>query len=127
MRQPIRAPRPHLTTARATRKARTISKIVPLAKPAYAFAGDSRPVSTDAATASTDAVRIGKALTTTEAMAAANTMNRRHAGSARPSGAGTNHMATAIATTAIRVSRVRRSVSAAVAAVVVTAVVVTAC
>src|SRR5262245_60336009 len=102
IRCPTRVPRPHLTTERATRNARTMRRIVPLAKPAYAFAGDSRPVSTLAATARTDAVRMEKALTTTETMAAAKIANRRHAGTVSPSGGGTNHMTTTMATIAAR-------------------------
>ena len=46
------------------------------------------PSSTAAATANTDAVRIGNALTMTDAIAAAKTMNSRHAASVRPSGGG---------------------------------------
>ena len=49
-----------------------------MAKPAYAFAGERTPVRTAVATASTDAVRIGSALTTTEAMAAAIGLSRAH-------------------------------------------------
>ena len=63
---PSRAPRPHFTIARATRNATTISRIVPLAKPAYAFAGGRKPERTEMATARTDAVRIGNALTMTD-------------------------------------------------------------
>ena len=56
-----------------------MSRIVPLANPAYAFAGESSPVSTAPATAKTDAVRIGRALVTTKTMAPAKVSNSRHA------------------------------------------------
>ena len=78
-RWPIRAPRPHFTTERATRKASTMRRMVPFANPAYAFAGDSSPVSTAAATAMTDAVKMGNALATTKTMAPANSAKSRHA------------------------------------------------
>src|SRR5262245_47294424 len=54
---PPRAPRPHLTTALATRNATTMSTIVPLANPAYASSGLSRRLSTAKAIAKTDEVR----------------------------------------------------------------------
>ena len=44
---------------------------MPFANPEYAFSAGKRLVSTAAATARTDAVRIGNALRTTEAIAAA--------------------------------------------------------
>src|SRR5215204_1104383 len=43
---PPRAPRPHFTTAPATRNATMISRIVPLPKPAYAWSGRRSPVRT---------------------------------------------------------------------------------
>src|SRR5262245_42328395 len=88
----MRAPSPLLMTARATRDANTKGGDVPWAKPAYALAGVSRPVSTVTATAMTEAVRIGKAPTTTEMMAAAKMAKSRHAGTVNPSGGGTNHI-----------------------------------
>ena len=78
-RWPIRAPSPHFTTDRATRKASTMRRIVPLANPAYAFAGESSPVRTAAATAMTEAVRIGRAFVTTKTMAPAKIAKSRHA------------------------------------------------
>ena len=47
-----------------------MSRIVEFAKPAYAWAGVRRPVSTAAAAANTEAVRIGNAPTMTEKIAA---------------------------------------------------------
>src|SRR6185503_13341902 len=55
-RYPSRWPRPHFTTARATRNAMMIKTIVGLANPAYAASGVSVRVRTAAAIASTDAV-----------------------------------------------------------------------
>src|SRR5262245_51050875 len=107
MRCPIRTPRPHLMIARATRNARTIRRIVAFANPAYAFAGVRRPVSTVAATASTEAVRIGKALTTTDRMAAAKMANTRQASRVKPSGGPANHRITASRTIDARTTFVR--------------------
>jgi hypothetical protein len=75
-------------------------RIVPFAKPAKAFSEDSNPVRTDAETAKTDAVRIGKALTTTEAMVVPKMAKSRHASTVRPVGGGTNHSPTATSTVA---------------------------
>ena len=61
-------------------------RMVPFPKPEYASSGLSSPLSTAAATARTDAVRIGRALTTTEKIAPAKSANRRHAGTLSPSG-----------------------------------------
>src|SRR3954468_5982644 len=83
---PPRVPSPHFTTALATRKATTIRRMVPFPKPEYASAGSSSPVSTAPATARTDAVRIGSALTTTEKIAPAKSAKRRQAGTVSPSG-----------------------------------------
>ena len=58
------------------------------------------PVSTAAATASTDAVRIGNAPMTTETIVAAKIANRCHAWAVSPSGGGMNQMASATATIA---------------------------
>src|SRR6185436_7453928 len=99
---PPRLPRPHLTTAFATRNATTISRIVPLPKPAYASAGVSKPVSTDAATANTDVVRIGKAFVTTEKIAAAKMANSRQASRLNPSGGGVHHTTAARPQVAMR-------------------------
>src|SRR5678816_1453414 len=99
---PIRVPRPHLMTDRATRNARTISRIVPFANPEYAFSAGKRLVSTAAATATTDAVRIGNALKTTEAIAAAKSAKRRHAATDKPAGGGANHIPAAATTIAVR-------------------------
>ena len=77
-------------------------RIVEFAKPAYAWAGVSRPVSTAAAAANTEAVRIGNAPTMTEKIAARNSANSRHAGTVSPSGGGTSQMTTASATVARR-------------------------
>src|SRR4051812_42273211 len=81
--------------------------MVPFAKPAYAFAGESRPVSTAADTANTDAVRIGNALMTTDAIAAAKTTKSLHASGVNPSGGETNQADAATATSAARSHLVR--------------------
>ena len=80
----------------------TMSRIVELANPAYAWAGVSVPVSTAAAAANTDAVRIGNAPTITETMAATKIANTRHAGTVSPSGGDVNQITRASATTATR-------------------------
>ena len=65
----MRRPSPDFTTAFATRNATTTSSTLELAKPAKALAGSTVPVSTTAATASSEAVRSGNALTMTEKIA----------------------------------------------------------
>ena len=109
-RWPIRAPRPQVTTPRATRNATMINRIVPLANPDQACAAGTTPVRTARPPASTDAVRIGRTPATTAAMAAAKIANRCHAGAARPSGTGQNHIATPRPTTATRVSQRARPI-----------------
>ena len=66
---PPRAPRPHFTTALATRNATTMSRMVAVGETGVGVLGLSSPVSTAAAMANTDAVRIGSAPTTTEKIA----------------------------------------------------------
>src|SRR6187455_2397513 len=104
----MRWPSPHVTTARATRKASTIRRIVPLANPEYALAGGSVPVSTAAATAMTEAVRMGITSATTATIVAAKMAKRCHAGVVRPSGTGENQIARASATIAARPITTRR-------------------
>src|SRR5262245_7926525 len=77
-------------------------RIVPFAKPAYAFAGERTPVRTAVATEITEAARIGTALTTTETIAAAKIVKSRQAGTVSPSGGGANHMTAAMTTMAVR-------------------------
>ena len=76
----IRRPRSDFTTAIATRKAITTSSTLALAKPAKAFAGETVPVRTAAATASSADGSSGKEPISTEAIAAANTANRCQGG-----------------------------------------------
>src|SRR3954452_22167928 len=90
--------------------------MVPFAKPAYAFAGESRPVSTAADTANADAVRIGNALTTTDAIAAAQMTESPHDAGVRPARGGMNQAATAQETSASRSRLVRGAPPAVIAA-----------
>src|SRR4029450_13588120 len=82
-RWPIRAPRPQVTTPRATRNATMIKRMVPLANPAQGGAAGTTPLSTARAPARPEAVRIGSTPATTAAMAVAKIANRCHAGVAR--------------------------------------------
>src|SRR5215207_11408293 len=107
-RWPSRSPNPHFTTARATKKATMMSTIVGLANPAYASLAVSVPVSTAAATARTDAVRIGNAPITTDRIVAAKIANRCHAWGLNVPGGGTNQIPSATASTIRRAIRPRR-------------------
>src|SRR5690349_20998710 len=106
---PRRWPRPHFTTARATRKATRMRTIVGFENPAYAASADTVPDSTAAAMARTDAVRIGKASMTPARIAAMKIANRCHACGLRPSGGGTNQIASATARVTARAIRTRRN------------------
>src|SRR6516164_90409 len=93
MNKPIRRPRPHFTTALATKKAMTTSSTLELAKPENALTGEMVPVSTTAAIANMAAVRRGNAPTSTEAIAAMNTAKRCQAAGVSPAGTGVNQIA----------------------------------
>ena len=97
MKRLIRRPRPDFTTACATMNATTTSSTLELAKPEYACAGVIVPVRTTAPTASIEAVSSGNAPISTDAMAAAKTANRCHAGAVSPAGTGQNQIPIAIA------------------------------
>src|SRR5262245_55181893 len=101
-------------TARATRNATTINRIVPFAKPAYASEAGRVFVRTATATARTEAVRIGSASTTTAAIVDAKIAKSRHACGVRPSGAGISQSTTRSARTPARATRLRRVLTAAV-------------
>ena len=97
MKRLIRRPRPDFTTACATMNAITTSSTLELAKPEYACAGVIVSVRTMAPTASIEAVSSGNAPISTDAMAAAKTANRCHAGAVSPAGTGQNQIPSAIA------------------------------
>ena len=80
----------------------TTSRTLELAKPENACAGVIVPVRTTVATAIIEAVRSGKALMSTHAMAAEKTAKRCHAGAVRPAGIGANQMPIASAKGAAR-------------------------
>ena len=79
--------------------------IVGLANESYASSADSVPVRTAAATAKTDAVRIGNAPITTDRIVAAKIANRCHACAVNPPGAGMNQIVSAIANEMARARR----------------------
>ena len=113
MKRLIRRPRPDFTTACATTKATTTSSTLALAKPENACAGVIVPVRTTVPTATIAAVSSGKAPRSTDAMAAAKTANRCHAGAVRPAGTGANQMPIAIAKGTARFSSKSRAIMAA--------------
>ena len=108
----MRRPSPHFTTAFATRNATTTSSTLEFAKPAKALAGSTVPVSTTAPTASSEAVRSGKALTMTEKIAAAKTANRCQASLVSPAGIGANQMPRARANARACLPSLRKSAEA---------------
>src|SRR5687767_11851110 len=82
-----------------------MSTIVGFENPAYASAGASVRVSTAAAIANTEAVRIGKAPITTDRMVAAKMANRCHACALRSPGGGMNQRRTAMPSATARLTR----------------------
>src|SRR4029079_15579847 len=88
----------------------TMSRIVLLPKAVYAAAGGVTPVRTAMPMASTDAVRIGSAPTTTAKIVPAKIANRRHACTVSGSGGVENQMPSADETVAIRAINERRGV-----------------
>jgi hypothetical protein len=93
-----------------------IRTIVGLAKPAYASTAVNVPVSTAAAMARTDAVKIGNAPITTERIVAKKIANRCQACAVSPPGGGMNQIANATASATTRAMRVRRIDGTGVAA-----------
>ena len=91
----MRRPSPDLTTAFATRKATTTRSTLALAKPAKALPGSRVRVRTAADTASSEAVKSGKAFKMTAKIAAAKMAKRCHASLVSPAGIGENQIANA--------------------------------
>src|SRR6185436_8106928 len=85
-----------------------IKTIVGLENPSYAVSGLSVPDRTAAATASSDAVRIGSAPIMTDRIVAAKIANRCHACAVRVPGGGVNQIPRATASVTTLVIRWRR-------------------